>query len=71
MISTKGVSICSCPAWYLNVGMLPWNWETCQRLINWKRILEIKGVNGYILFGLWVQAHEIEFLFVSMSFAPL
>ena len=71
MISTKGVSICSCPAWYLNVGMLPWNWETCQMLINWKHILEIKGINVYILFKLWVKAYEIEFLFVSTSVAHL
>ena len=49
-MSTKGVSICSCPACYLNVGILPWNWETYQKLINGKYILKIRGNKVYILF---------------------
>ena len=49
-MSTKCVSICSCPTCYLDVGVLPGNWETYQKLIKGKYILKIKRVNVYILF---------------------
>ena len=49
-MSTKCVSICSCPACYLNVEILPGNWDTYQKLIKGKYILKIRGVNVYILF---------------------
>ena len=49
-MSVKCVSIWSCSTCYLNVGVLPGNWGTYQKLIRGKYILKIKRANVYILF---------------------